>query len=229
MSEPKPSTINHDTAARLINVAPGELEALVKSGAVRRHDKNAYVLPVLVQDFIGYIKAQADRARLAPRQQDIAEHLDMSDRSVREFLSDAGIDHKLATLDEIRIAYIRRLRETAAGRLAEGGLDLATERARLAKEQADKIAYQNAQTRKELAPSYLLEEVLTKTAGRINGILEAIPGAIKRRVQSLSSVEIDMVTDEIAKARNMVAAMRLEDESESDEDDDEGALLEEVA
>ena len=223
--------INHDTASRLLELAPNDLERLVKSGAIRRNGKDDYSLPILVQDYIAHIKHQADRARLSPKQQDIAAHLDLSDRSVREFLTTAGMEHKQCTLDEIRIAYIRHLREIAAGRMANGDLDLATERARLAKEQADKIAYQNAQTRKELAPAYLLEDVLTRTAARINGILEAIPGMIKRRVQSLPAAEIEMVTDEIAKARNMVAAMSINEviaEAITD-DDSEGALLEEAA
>ncbi len=71
-------------------------------------------------------------------QSEIAKHLDLSTRQIRE-LQSAGIFLKGATLDEARLAYIRRLREQAAGRSATNGLDLASERARLAKAQADKL------------------------------------------------------------------------------------------
>lgn len=71
-------------------------------------------------------------------QAEIARHLDLSTRQVRE-LQAAGVFSKGATLDAARIAYIRRLREQAAGRSATNGLDLASERARLAKMQADKL------------------------------------------------------------------------------------------
>lgn len=46
----------------------------------------------------------------------IAEHLDMSTRNLRDVLNAMAIDWRQATLDEIRIQYIRVLREAAAGR-----------------------------------------------------------------------------------------------------------------
>lgn len=51
-----------------------------------------------------------------PSQRDIAQHLDMSERNCRDVLKGLGIDWATADLDEIRIAYIRDLREKAAGR-----------------------------------------------------------------------------------------------------------------
>lgn len=222
-----PGTINHDTASRLIGVTPGELEALVKSGAVRRQARDAYALPVLVQDYIGHLKAERERAELAPKQAEIAEHLDMSDRAVREFLDAAAIDQRAVTLTDIRLAYIRRQREVAAGRMAFGDLDLATERARLAKEQADRIALQNAITRREYAPTMIIEEVLTRTAARINVIFEALTGSLRRNFPDLTAEKIDHINREIAKARNLVAEIRLiqvldEDEAPPDEIVDTG-------
>src|SRR5690606_12123567 len=49
-------------------------------------------------------------------QKEIAQHLDMSERNCRDVLKTLGIDWNEATLDEIRVAYIRDLREKAAGR-----------------------------------------------------------------------------------------------------------------
>lgn len=208
-------TITHDVAARLIGVTPAELTALVNGGQVRRADKNAYSLPVLVQDYIGYLKAERERQQRAPTQAEIAEHVDLSDRSVREFLSDAGMDHKQWTLDGFRIAYIRHLREMAAGRAAAGDLDLATERAMLAREQRIKIEMQNAVTRGELAPVALLEEVLTAAASKVAGVLDAIPGMVRRRVPQLTADDIDLIAGEVAKARNTVATMSLADLNDS--------------
>lgn len=114
------------------------------------------------------------------------------------------------------IAYCSHLREQAAGRAgSDGSLDLVSERARLAKEQADKVAFQNALTRNQLAPVDLLEEVLAKAAARINGVFDAIPGMIKRRVPTLSSEDVDLIAGEIARGRNIVAAMSLNDVNES--------------
>lgn len=49
-------------------------------------------------------------------QKEIAQHLDMSERNCRDMLKMLGIDWTQATLDDVRIAYIRDLREKAAGR-----------------------------------------------------------------------------------------------------------------
>lgn len=144
-------------------------------------------------------------------QQGIAEHLDLSQGQVSRWLDQLGIDWKVATLDEIRVAYIRELREQAAGRAAAGDLDLAKERAGLAKAQREKIEMQNAVTRRELAPVVLIEEVLAKAGAKVAGILDAIPGMLKRRCVGLTSDDIDMVAAEIARARNLAAAVSLDD------------------
>lgn len=51
-----------------------------------------------------------------PTQRDIAQHLDMSERNCRDVLKTLGIDWESLSLDEIRVRYIRDLREKAAGR-----------------------------------------------------------------------------------------------------------------
>lgn len=144
-------------------------------------------------------------------QKEIGEHLDLDQSQVSRLCQELAIDWKTAGLDPIRIAYIQRLREQAAGRATAGDLDLATERARLAREQADKVAMQNAVTRGELTPTVLLEQVLAGTASRIAGILDAIPGLVKRRVPELKVTDIEAIAAEIIKVRNTVAAMSLSD------------------
>lgn len=144
-------------------------------------------------------------------QKDIAEHLDMSQQAVSQLMDQLGINWKKSDLSAIRIAYIRRLREQAAGRAATGDLDLATERAGLAKAQRERIEMQNAVTRKELAPVGLITEVLAKTAAKIAGLFDAIPGLVRRRAPHLSAEVIGLIGEEIAKVRNTVAKMSLAD------------------
>jgi len=136
----------------------------------------------------------------------------VSDLLKREVLFENG------TAAEWLKSYCSHLREQAAGRSGTGELDLVTERARLAKEQADRISLQNYVSRRELAPVILIEEVLAKAATKISGIFDAIPGMIRRRVASLTSEDIDMITAEIAKARNIIAAMSLGDLDDDGED-----------
>ncbi len=121
------------------------------------------------------------------------------------------------------LAYCDNLREVAAGRsTGDSDINLVNERALLAREQRARIALQNAQTRGELAPVALIEQVLAKTGARCAAILDTIPGELRRRVPGLSSADILHVRAIVAKARNLAAAINVDDlmvddEAEGDE------------
>jgi len=98
----------------------------------------------------------------------------MTPDGARKFCMSAGVVWRQSTLDEVRIAYVRRLREQAAGRSsADGDLDLVAERARHAKAQADKIELELAETRGELVR---VESVLTTWAGHVGTVKQALLG-----------------------------------------------------
>jgi phage terminase Nu1 subunit (DNA packaging protein) len=63
----------------------------------------------------------------------------------------------------------------------------------------------------------LIEEVLSKAGSRIAGILDSIPGAVRRRVPSLSADEVTRIATEIARVRNIAAAVSLADLREPEE------------
>ena len=77
-------------------------------------------------------------------------------------------------LEQIRTAYIKRLRESAAGRATSGTLNLADERARLSKEQADAKEMENAIERGELVyiedVAKRFEEGLSKVRAKLLSI-----------------------------------------------------------
>lgn len=119
-------------------------------------------------------------------------------------------------------SYCANLREQAAGRASDGDLDLVQERARLAKEQADRVAMENMQTRREMAPVIMIESALANVAAQVCGILEAIP-VMLRRQHGLSIEAVNDVTESIAKARNAMASVKLEwVEGEEDEQSESG-------
>lgn len=113
--------------------------------------------------------------------------------------------------------YCGHLREIAAGRVADGDLDLAGERARLAKEQADRIAMQNAERRGELAPVALLETVLANAGTKVGRILDTIVPQIRRRVPGVPAEVLQTIENDIAKCRNLAASMVLSDLDDDDE------------
>ncbi len=137
-----------------------------------------------------------------------------------------GVLRDGARADEWLLAYCDHLREVAAGRGGEAGKELTAERARLAREQADRLAMQNAVTRGELAPAHLLEQVLAKAGARAGRILETIPGMLRRRLPQLTADDVGEVSRVVAKARNVAATMRL---SDIDAEDDGAEDLAELA
>ena len=147
---------------------------------------------------------------MKPTQQGFGDVIGVGQSAVSEMLS-RGTLRPDGTMKEWLDDYCSHLREVAAGRVGAGDLNLVTERAGLAKAQRERIEMQNAVTRRELAPVILIEEVLAKAGSRVAGILDAIPGMVKRRVPGLTSDVIDLIRGEIAKARNMAAAVSLDD------------------
>lgn len=120
------------------------------------------------------------------------------------------------------LAYCAHLREVASGReRTESALDLEAEKARLASAQADKVEMDNAVRRGELAEVSVLEMVLAEAGSKVGAILDSIPSTLKRRLDNLPSAGLLVIETEIAKARNAIAGLSLEDiESGEDNEDD---------
>lgn len=106
------------------------------------------------------------------------------------------------------LAYTAHLREQAAGRGADG--ELASERARLAREQADAVAMKNAAARRELAPVVVLEEVLALMARQVATVLDGIGPQLRRSFPDLTGEQLKLIAGELARARQLAAAVNLQ-------------------
>lgn len=108
------------------------------------------------------------------------------------------------SLQDIVHAYCYRLREQAAGRMgsAVGGLDLAQERAALAREQRLGIEIKNAVLRSEYAPIALLSEVLAMASQSIVERFDQLPGVLKKACPDLPDAAREQVMIVLAGARN---------------------------
>lgn len=118
------------------------------------------------------------------------------------------------------LAYCKHLREQAAGRGADG--ELASERARLAREQADAVAMKNAVARREYAPVGVIEEILAHVARQIAVVMEGLPPRIARACPELPPAAVNLVATEVARARQLAAGMNLQtlEEAQHIEDED---------
>lgn len=139
----------------------------------------------------------------------------VSQQAVSEMVA-RGVLTPNAPADRWLLEYCGNLREVAAGRVANGDLDLLAERARLAKEQADRIALQNAVTRKQYAPVEILAVALAATAAQIGVIFDGLPGKIRIAVPDLPTRAIEIIAAEHARARNSLADLRIEKLIEDD-------------
>lgn len=198
----QPTTIGHDAACALLQMAPDQLTRLVAAGHVRRAAPGKYVPALIIRDYIAYLHGEPGRQEGQPTQQEIAAHLDMSERNLRDVLQAVGLDHKQVPLSTIRIAYIRKLREEAAGRGGNGPLDLAQERAALAREQRMGQAIKNAVARREYAPVGVLSDILGMAASAVVDRFDQLEGLLRKAAPDLPDEAKTVVMQVIAGARN---------------------------
>lgn len=128
-----------------------------------------------------------------PTQVEIAQHLDMSQQAASAFCKSAGLDWRALTLDEIRVAYIRHIREQAAGRASseDGEYDLVAERARLAHHQANIAALDEDVKRKTLIPADQVKSKWQDMKASARARLLALPTRVAASCVGRGEIEIE--------------------------------------
>ncbi len=154
-----------------------------------------------------------------PTQAQFGELVGISQPAVSGLVS-RGVLSEGETAATWLLSYCEHLREIAAGRGGDQVGELAAERARLARAQAEKFEMANAVTRAELAPKRLLSDVLARTLARVARLLDTIPGELRRRNPALSADDIEAVRRTLAKTRNIAAATTIDDLFRTDDDAD---------
>jgi hypothetical protein len=113
-----------DNLIELLNITDNEVKEFEKQKIIIKNSNNLYDLEKSVKGYINYIQ---NKINPKLNQDIIAEHLDMTPRNwrdvfkklvVKDFLIDGKRDIEFS-LFELTIAYIRYLREIAAGRGGE--------------------------------------------------------------------------------------------------------------
>lgn len=125
-------------------------------------------------------------------------------RQVVDRLVSSGIIREGDSWQEWLASYCIHVREQAAVRTAAGGLELAAERARLAAEQADRIALQNRAARREYAPVSVITEAMASVGHQIAGILEALGAKLTRNI-AMSTEQLALIEHDLAEARDLAA------------------------
>ncbi|MDD2885306.1 MAG: hypothetical protein PHT48_09710 [Dechloromonas sp.] len=142
-------------------------------------------------------------------QRDFASLVGVTEQAVSD-MARRGVIMQGQPLREWLKRYCGHLREQAAGRSGSGDLNLVDESARVKKEQADRIAMQNAISRREFGPIEALEQGLSDCMARVASQLDTIPAKLKVASDHLGADELDLVTGVIAQVRNDIAGMRID-------------------
>jgi len=122
------------------------------------------------------------------------------------------------------LSYTEHLREVAAGRDPSG--ELSYERARVARESADKLALSNAVARREFAPVQVLEVVLADVARQVATHLDALVPTIKRRLPDMPAAALAQITEAVHTCRELCAGANIASAEERSALDDDDELVE---
>jgi phage terminase Nu1 subunit (DNA packaging protein) len=186
-----PATITHDAAAALLQVSPDQLTRLVGEGVVRRFAPGKYVPAQIIRDYIAHLSAAEARFDGLRGQAELAAHLDMSERNLREVLGTLGLDHKVASQREVRVAYIRYLRETAAGHRAGDGTDLVAERVQTERVSRQLMLLNLAEKQGALIHVEQLRPMYAQMIGAFKTELLALPDKLKAELDALHGINVD--------------------------------------
>jgi len=124
-------------------------------------------------------------------QNEIAKHLDMSVRNLREVLNKLGMSSKENSIDEIRVAYIKHLREGAAGRGGNDQANLTQARTREAVASAHLKELQIAEKAGTLIPAEEIEPGLSALVVALRTELLTLPDKLTMAIKTLHDVDID--------------------------------------
>ena len=127
-----------------------------------------------------------------PTQQQIADHLDLDQSAVSRLVDKLGIDYRQASVDDVRIAYIRHLREMAAGRGSNTGIDLVAERAMTERVDREIKLLTLAEKKGQLVNAEQLERAYGQMVGAFRSDLLSLPDRIAHELRTLYGIDVDV-------------------------------------
>lgn len=124
-------------------------------------------------------------------QKQISLHLDLDQSNVSRLLGDLGLTVQTATLEQIRVAYIRKLRSVAAGHTSHSGMDLTHERVMTERVDRELKELTLAEKRGQLVNLEQLEPELAQMIGAFRTELSALGDRLKTEIDALYGIDLD--------------------------------------
>lgn len=129
-------------------------------------------------------------------QREFADLVGVSQPTVSKLVAEA-ILLRGASAEQWLRAYLGHLRARAEERGDE--LQIAEQRARLASEQADRIAMQNVVARRNLAPVAVIDRMMATIVDRASALLLDVPASIERRAPTMAAEALEIIAAEIGR------------------------------
>jgi DNA-binding transcriptional ArsR family regulator len=127
-----------------------------------------------------------------PTQKEIAKRLDLSQPAVSQHMTELGIAWKTTSLDEITVAYIRKLRGAASGHTSnDGEVDLTRERAATERVDRELKLFSLAEKKGQLVSLEQLEPELAQMIGAFRTELQSFGDKIKTEIDALYGITLD--------------------------------------
>jgi hypothetical protein len=128
-----------------------------------------------------------------PTQKAIAEHLDLAQQAVSQHMAEMGMDWKKSSMDEIRVAYIRKLRGAAAGHTSnDGEMDLTRERAQTERVDRELKLFMLAEKKGQVVNLAQLEPMLVQMVGAFRTELTSLGDKLKTEIDALYGIDLDV-------------------------------------
>jgi phage terminase Nu1 subunit (DNA packaging protein) len=126
-------------------------------------------------------------------QRDLAEHLDLSTKRISELIRDGILPSKMGrsplNIDVCRIAYISYLRKLGGYNKRSGSGDIAEEKTRLTKAQADKAELEVSSLEGELIPAKLVQDTWSELVANVRAKLLGLPSKIAHQVIAVETYQ----------------------------------------
>lgn len=141
-------------------------------------------------------------------QKEIAAHLDMTERNLRDVLIKLKLDHRTASVDQIRVAYIRYMRNVAAGRGGDEQESLVKARTREAQINAQAKELQYFRDVGTLVAVDEIEPVLANWAVLARSEVKNAVEKIIAGIESKHSIEVDqeIIDESLGAAYSAIAS-----------------------
>lgn len=153
----------------------------------------------------------------------IGNHLDMSERNAGTICQNLNLNRETASLDDIRISYIRDLREKAAGRGGDAQGELVLARIRETNTNAD---LKELMVKEKAGQLVIVDEIEPQLVAMVTAAkqeLLSLPEKLASDIKALHGIEIDVsliqerINDSLKQLATSLQANDAGDDVESDE------------